>query len=1800
MTMLERKVQGSARGLAQPLSVHREIKEAYLRYYDTAFWLRDPSLRQERRELLERSGSILTEPFIEPMLPYDPAESIADVCKEVGLSREVADALGRMLFDRDGAFRLRAHQARALRVSLGNGPTRNIVVTSGTGSGKTESFLLPIFGRLLAEARSWGGQPPIHRWWSSEEQEEAWEPARRDETRPAAIRAIILYPTNALVEDQISRLRKAIMSASAVGADRSPRFWFGRYTGATLGSGETPARTSDLSARDAAEQLRLMETDHEKMGMDDLELTSQFPDPRNGELLTRWDMVATPPDILVTNYSMLNVMLMREREEPLFAKTAAWLNANPDHALTLVVDELHTYRGTQGTEVALVVRNLLRRLGIRPGSDQLRCIGTSASIDQNSGQEYLEQFFSVDRSTFEITPGSPRAVQPRPPLSRSQFASLHERSSKPGYVDELRVLAKEQEVDRALAAACLDGEVTRATRLSVVDEHLFDTPADGGLEALEAVLEAVTAQVEGEGIPFRAHLFTRSVRGIWACSNPNCTGVAPSSGRTVGKLFAAPALTCDACGSRVLELFYCDQCGEVSLGGFVAELPDDLGDRQWFLSSLPPASTASSQVPAFRRPYGKYMWYCPGPPPRDVTSWQHQAPGARRATQFRFIGAELDHRIGLLSPSGHHGTGTMLAVSDAPEGSDSVPALPERCPRCDARGVNRKPRLFFRGVVRSPIRGHATGTARLTQVLLDRITRAVGEAPADARTIVFTDSRDDAAATAAGVELNHFRDLVRQLVTAEVEAASPPAAVMRRGVDAPDLLTGEERRELDYLQKHFPDVWAAFRLRARGAASEADSRLIADFEQEHGGSSGRLAWRNLTMRISDKMVSLGVNPAGPAASRQTIQHEHWWRYFAAPQEGEWEPLPLGERERGEERILDFLQVHVAEALFDRGGRDYESIGLGWLEPREWRISRMPLPEEKAREVVLSAIRILGLAQRFPGSRHVADEAMPLALRRYLAKVASENGIELRELEHALVEALRESRLLDGWVLRLPELHVARAPAGQNAWRCDQCARIHLNPSAGVCTTSGCNHTGLVRVDLGQEPQDYYEWLAGDVPRRLRIEELTGQTKPLAEQRARQRRFKGALLKAPAESSLLHAIDVLSVTTTMEVGVDIGSLRSVMMANMPPQRFNYQQRVGRAGRKGQPFSYGVTLCRDRSHDDFYFNNPHRITGDPPSQPYLDLDNEQIVRRVVAAELLRQAYLALPADMRPVWTRFSAHGTFGRTTEWESRFRTPVAEWLRTSPAVAATIADLVSHTGLKPETVDAIERWTRHGLVTAIDDAVRSTALTQVEMSERLANAAVLPMFGFPTRVRPLYYRSPTGLSDDQDAQVSDRSLDIAIAQFAPGAEVLRDKQLHVCVGFAAWEFRGSHPRPVDPLGPRLTIARCNSCGAVEPRQQHDTHPCRVCLATPRFFDLYQPLGFRTDYLPQDFDDQAERGFLGSLPELGWEPDSGSSREFGAITVQGRSGATVFSINDNRGDLFPMYDYRRTVVVPRPDFYHDLPDLPLDSFDGIPRTIAAIGSVRQTDVLVLTLDRLHLPGPQPTVTVDGGRMPAGLPALWSFAEVFRRASALELELDARELDIGLQPFQIGDDIGRRVFIADASDNGAGYSTRIADPDVLDRVFNRIVNDLASQFEGPKHSKVCDSSCPDCLQSYDNHLLHHHLDWRLGLDLAEVAAGRPLSVSRWLPLAHPAVVTFAGGFALTPISLGNLWGAKEERSGRVAFFGHPLWRLDTAYWVEDQVIASELASLNHGASHVRAFDLYTLLHFPQEVAKWLVHG
>src|SRR5262249_10523494 len=169
---------------------------------------------------------------------------------------------------------------------------------------------------------------------------------------------------------------------------------------------------------------------------------------------------------------------------------------------------------------------------------------------------------------------------------------------------------------------------------------------------------------------------------------------------------------------------------------------------------------------------------------------------------------------------------------------------------------------------------------------------------------------------------------------------------------------------------------------------------------------------------------------------------------------------------------------------------------------------------------------------------------------------------------------------------------------------------------------------------------------------------------------RQRLFQDIYLPAPDELPLTDVIDLLSVTTTMEAGVDIGALLSVMMANMPPMRFNYQQRVGRAGRRGTGLSIALTLCRGRSHDDYYFQRPTRITADPPPQPYVDMRQDTILKRVLIKEIMRHAFIELGLFIGDGGD--NVHGEFGTRSDWNLQPASPPPSY---QPGL--TVRELVS-------------------------------------------------------------------------------------------------------------------------------------------------------------------------------------------------------------------------------------------------------------------------------------------------------------------------------------------------------------------------------------------------------------------------------------------------------------------------------------------------------------------------------------------
>ena len=291
-------------------------------------------------------------------------------------------------------FPLYTHQEEALLSSFGDAP--NLLVASGTGSGKTEAFVLPILARILKEACGWSRPQGSGSSGYHDPHERKWHHARRHETREAGLRAIILYPMNALVNDQMSRLRRILALNGSSDWQRcylsGNLIHFGMYTSLTL-----PTRGPDSSTKrqQFEEYLQHLEEEWDSL-TPELRETGNWPVVASSEMLCRWDMQGAPPDILVTNYSMLEYMLIRPIESPIFDITREWLAGGDDRTITLVLDEAHTYTGAKGTEVAHLVRRLKERLGIQSGAGKFQAIATSASIPSTPGAEGALRKFTSD------------------------------------------------------------------------------------------------------------------------------------------------------------------------------------------------------------------------------------------------------------------------------------------------------------------------------------------------------------------------------------------------------------------------------------------------------------------------------------------------------------------------------------------------------------------------------------------------------------------------------------------------------------------------------------------------------------------------------------------------------------------------------------------------------------------------------------------------------------------------------------------------------------------------------------------------------------------------------------------------------------------------------------------------------------------------------------------------------------------------------------------------------------------------------------------------------------------------------------------------------------------------------------------------------------------------------------------------------------------------------------------------------------------------------------------------------------
>ena len=1697
------------------------LKESLAGYLESQYRISHPLIFNERADLLRKTGVIAQLPFIEATPAFETEDFLRDLedlhpnTVPQGLTELVDHGIP------ISRYRLYTHQQRALLESFGNRP--NLLVATGTGSGKTEAFVLPILARILSEAKGW--QAPAERTPITPSYNETygWLHSRRNERRPAAIRALILYPMNALVNDQMSRLRRILSLNNSPDWQRQTLngnlIHFGMYTSLTETTGVPDNPHKRKRFNDYIKQLE------EEWGTlsEDLQPMGNWPIPNESEMLCRWDMQSAPPDILVTNYSMLEYTLIRHIERDMFDSTRRWLAESPENKFTLVLDEAHTYTGAKGTEVAHLIRRLKERLGIQEGDDKLRAIATSASIPtrQQDGARQLRRFtadlFGETEESFTVIEANVTELKgvnrDHNEISMRAFADFHHRFSTENPWPAMNELARalglpppNGSLDPQVAMFSLlkDNEDVRwlrdrtarnATILDDLSKEFWpgEDCAEDRHQATSGAL-AAGAFARPEPVPdiqpllsMRVHIFFRGLTGIWACMNPQCPEIdgAYQGERPLGKLYGDPRVRCE-CGMRVLEVFTCRKCGLLFLGGF----PDSgLGSLWPWVDEFKDSNSPKENeyiIFGVERPHSDY-------PQRH-----------RSMVTTRLVAQSL---------SDSRSTYEIEPAKDWQTKEEVVP-YPDRCPRCQnyryGGGDSDNPREIIESL--------STRGPRSISVVIEDSLRVQPTQNNDdqfnAKALIFSDSRQNAAQLAGDLRRDHRNDVFRQLLYrtlhtcrlcsgSGVVTRKAPYVIGQALSDAEVSCTtcsgsginpvplpmsfGELRREVLDLQLE----------RSINIAEEVNEAAgkYAFKRIENGDSAIMREWETaFSVQLNREITQedFGLEPLGLGM----------WAVDIPDNSGTFDGLY-------EDETKKLLRI-VTRILATEKVLLPPEPNKPWEWPHDERMQRY----ERRRLVIGQRAFDNYVPYNFGPYRKLGRymKALATALKKSGRITIPDKWLEEQRLK--IWDALKGFDILSnaGKIVNNQAPQGIRIdkfvlhPIGDSVFRCRECRYVMGETLFDVCYRCGQStetapaqdiRNQFRRIALFSLPNSEFP-----DPYAMRAAEHTAQIER-REARSIERWFQDLFL--PEEYPADHRVDILSVTTTMEMGIDIGSLLSVGLRNMAPNVANYQQRSGRAGRRGSSLATVITYCLHRSHDQYYFQNPREIISEPPRAPALYLTNEVIARRHVRSLVLTEFFKG--AAPKPNSTHlFRVWGTTGVFLQRGGR------ESLRKRLAADREIfiqrSKCVVHQSFHRE----LDAW----LAEMPEEIERAAAESNydADLLETLIQKGLAPKYAFPVDVVRLSipqeedYEEPYESQDYYSGNTRDRK--IAITEYAPGAEVLLSRFPNTFVYSVAAVY---DPNAVEPnYTPNETLHECMNCRALHISTTDDSGNFRQCIECGdtdlRTFRCLIPAGFSVDNADLDkarrpytqsgraragFSSYAQmlvgQGAFQSGNKAPWSNGLWSNVDVGDLAMSNSGPSSEDS------DGFRICPDCGRMLEDGETFHRYPSDVPPHFGTGKGPRAGAPCPNRTGDVNDLTL--LHRFSSEViTLAVD---LPSQLDApftdesgraIWhSSATLIKEAAARTLQIDQNEIQSGIRP--IRDPQGRiqgEIFIYDDVPGGAGYARAIHDN--LEEIMNE-----ALRASRQCSNLDCEDACYHCILAYNNQLIHKYLDRNLGRSFIE---------------------------------------------------------------------------------------------------------
>jgi ATP-dependent helicase YprA (DUF1998 family) len=1547
-------LEQSVTGTIDPLRVSEAVTTTYKRYLKTLIEPVDERLNEALSDAVDReAGRGLTRgPFLHVQPPYLSGASAQQLIDAGTLSPRFARFGARFPLARP----LYSHQEESIRkIAAG----RNVVVATGTGSGKTESFLLPILDAIQREAT--GGEIS------------------------AGVRALLLYPMNALANDQLKRLRQLL-------AD-TPEITFGRYTG------DTREREDDA----------LAQFERQNPGV------PRLPN----ELLSREAMRATPPHILLTNYAMLEYLLLRPADLELFAaseQNGTWR--------FIVVDEAHVYDGATGAEVGFLLRRLRERVA---RARTVQCIATSATVgtDHARAARFASDLFGVSfehdaavAGHQDVVTAKRDVIEQRDALGDPDLIKAVQRlaSEQPRTLDELVTLLGPSVPDRAALVDLIAGA--------------NEGPTDESRKRLDA----------------KYHLFARATEGAFTCLTDSGPHVA-----------LVRREQCVECAGAMFEFAACRNCGGTYLHG--SERTED--GEHWFT----PKSGATERV--------TWLSLEPAPPEQYDEDEVNLAPDAPAQESTSLV--RLCPRCGWMTAKDASTCRHASCAGQPLVRAQRIRATrPGKCLHCGSARPN---------VVRRFESGNNAAVGVLTSALYEELPPAVAadeaELPGGGRKLlVFSDSRQQAAFFAPFVEDSHSRFIRRRLVleaarSATFEGEAPRttdiASVVRKSATARGVF----------------EVSATALDRQTRAETWVQAELLSLDDRMSLEGTGLLSWQMHDAepgRTLPALESLGFDQREASQLLQALVRS------VRIQGG------VGSLERVDAR--DPLFEPRLGPIFVRGaGADAARKVLSWLPTRGAnRRSDYLSRVFRAMSIGTDPEHVLG------GIWRLLTSNGPGALEWFTSVSVPASGV-VQQLDPNKIEAVvhdEESKL----------------------WRCSICRRVSSISVRGVCETYRCQgRMEQWRLPASDRDEDHY---------RVLYRQPTVVPMLASEHTAQWTSERAASIQ---QDFVAGRMNVLSCSTTFELGVDVGELQSVVLRNVPPTVSNYVQRAGRAGRRVDSAALVLTYAQRRSHDLAMFADPRQLIAGAVRPPVVPIANERIAERhvfsIIIGAFFRHQWDEHRRRFRSVRDFFEGDDGFRGSdglTAWvddlpeyvqdsivTALYRTVPPKFARSDSwkrslieLVARASEEFIQESAFYQQAAeDAFAK--RNGRLGDRYDRMLRTVQGR-ELIGFLANHNLLPKYGFPVDTVEMQTQLDSPLSGQLELS---RDLSQAIFDYAPGSRIVAGGKVWTSIGLGR-----RRERELPPVHFRI----CKGCGLYNESLERDEEPCTRCGTLPS--------GAPREYFEPRFGFIAEGGKDRpgeSQPLASWRGETRLASEGvtvsamehellgGVVGVELAERARMVRINVGPTDRgFWVCDFcgRAAPVLgdpPTSDHKHARTG---KTCTGYSRSYS-LAHKYETDVVRISFS-------QPWTGTD-----VGATALSTMYAVLQ-AAANQLQISRDNID------GVTDGYGEAASITliDTVPGGAGYARLIADN--IEAVLARALQSVRDCECGPE------TSCYRCLRTFSNQ--RHHDDLARGLATDFLSAffdtGAPAPAASAEELVHPAVLGVLAVLHDIPIPLVGL--------------------------------------------------------------------